>query len=147
MIVLDTNVISELTRRAPAPSVISWLDSLTAAEVATTAITAGELLYGVARMPGGHRKAELATAVHGLLSEDFQGRVLCYDEPAAHRYAGIVTSREQRGRPIGVADAQIAAICRTIGAALATRNIDDFEDTGIELINPWKMGHERDKGL
>lgn len=140
MIVLDTNVISELTRQAPAPGVISWLDSLTAAEVATTAITAAELLYGVVRMPDGHRKAELAAAVHGLLSDDFQGRVLSFDEPAARRYADIVTGREQLGRPIGVADAQIAAICRVIDATLATRNTDDFEETGIELINPWKLG-------
>jgi len=147
VIVLDTNVISELTRQAPAPGVISWLDSLTAAEIATTAITAAELLYGVARMPDGHRKANLAAAVHGLLSDDFHGRVLCFDEPAAQRYADIVTGREQQGRPIGVTDAQIAAICRTSGATLATRNTDDFEDTGIELINPWTMGHERDEGL
>lgn len=138
MIVLDTNVISELTRQAPAAGVISWLDSLTAAEVATTAITAAELLYGVARMPAGRRKTELATAVNGLLSDDFEGRVLPFDEPAAQRYADIVTRRERLGRPIGTADAQIAAICRTIEATLATRNTNDFEEAGIELINPWK---------
>jgi toxin FitB len=140
VIVLDTNVISELTRQAPAPRVISWLDALTASEVATTAITAAELLYGVARMPDGRRKTELAAAVHGLLSDDFQGRVLSFDEPAAQRYADIVTGRERLGRPIGMADAQIAAICRTADATLATRNTDDFQETGIELINPWKLG-------
>lgn len=140
MIVIDTNLISELTRQAPALGVVSWLDSLMAAEVATTAITAAELLYGVARMPSGHRKTQLATAVHGLLSDDLQGRVLPFDEPAAQQYAGIVTGRERAGRPIGTADAQIAAICRATGATLATRNTDDFEDTGIELINPWKLG-------
>ena len=139
MIVLDTNVISELTRQSPAPRVISWLDALTAAEIATTAITAAELLYGVAKMPDGRRKTELAAAVHGLLSDDFQGRVLSFDEPAAHRYADIVTGREHLGRPISVADAQIAAICRTIDATLATRNTDDFRETGIELINPWTL--------
>lgn len=140
MIVLDTNVISELTRQAPAPHVVSWLDALTAAEVATTAITAAELLYGVSRMPDGRRKTELAAAVHGLLSDDFHGRVLSFDEPAARRYADIVTGRERLGRPIGVADAQIAAICRTIEATLATRKTDDFQDTGLQLINPWKLG-------
>jgi hypothetical protein len=139
VIVLDTNIISELTRQAPTVGVISWLDSLTAAEVATTAITAAELLYGVARMPAGHRKTELATAVNGLLRDDFEGRVLPFDEPAAQRYADIVTRREQLGRPIGTADAQIAAICRTIEATLATRNTNDFEEAGIELINPWKQ--------
>ncbi len=140
MIVLDTNVISELTRQAPAPGVISWLDSLAAAEVATTAITAAELLYGVARLPGGRRKTTLKAAVDGLLSDDFQGRVLAFDEPAARRYADIVTARERLGRPIGAADAQIAAICQTIDATLATRNTEDFDEAGIELINPWELG-------
>jgi len=140
VIVLDTNVISELTRHNPAPRVISWLDALTTAEVVTTAITAAELLYGVARMPDGRRKTELAAAVHGLLNEDFQGRVLSFDQPAAERYADIVTGRERLGRPIGAADAQIAAICRTIEATLATRNTDDFQETGLQLINPWKPG-------
>jgi predicted nucleic acid-binding protein len=119
--------------------VVSWLDSLAADEVATTAITAAELLYGVERLPDGRRKAELAAAVHGLLSDDFQGRVLAFDEQAASRYAEIVSHRERLGRSIGVADAQIAAICRATGATLATRNTDDFEEAGIDLINPWRM--------
>jgi toxin FitB len=138
VIVLDTNVISELTRHAPAPEVISWLDSLAATDVATTAITAAELLYGVAKLPGGRRKTELKAAVDGLLREDLSGRVLSFDEPAAHRYADIVSGRERLGRPIGAADARIAAICRAVDATLATRNTDDFEQTGIKLINPWK---------
>jgi predicted nucleic acid-binding protein len=140
VIVLDTNVISELTRQTPAPGVLTWLDSLAVAEIATTAITAAELLYGVARLPDGRRKAELAAAVDGLLNDDFQGRVLSFGEPAARRYADIVSHRERLGRPIGVADAQIAAICRAVDATLATRNTDDFEETGIELVNPWKLG-------
>lgn len=140
MIILDTNVISELTRQAPTPGVMSWLDSLSAADVATTAITAAEMLCGVARLPSGRRKTELAAAVDGLLSDDFRGRILAFDEPAARRYADIVTARERVGRPIGAADAQIAAICRATYAALATRNTDDFAGTGIELINPWKRG-------
>jgi predicted nucleic acid-binding protein len=140
VIILDTNVISELTRRAPEPGVISWLDSWPAAEIATTAITAAELLYGVARLPSGHRKAELAAAVHGLLADDFRSRVLPFDDRAAPQYADIVSGRDKLGRPIGVADAQIAAICRALDAELATRNTDDFEDTGIGLVNPWKLG-------
>jgi toxin FitB len=140
VIVLDTNVVSELTRRLPAPGVIAWVDSLVASEVAITAITAAELLYGVARLPSGHRQRELAAAVRLLLSGDFRGRVLPFDEAAAERYADIVTGRERLGRPIGVPDAQIAAICRAADATLATRNTDDFEETGIQLINPWKPG-------
>jgi predicted nucleic acid-binding protein len=140
VIILDTNVISELTRQAPVPAVISWLDSLPAVEVATTAITAAELFYGVARLPSGRRKTELTSAIHGLLGDDFRDRVLPFDDRAALCYADIVCGREQAGRPIGVADAQITAICRAIDAALATRNTDDFTETGIELINPWQPG-------
>lgn len=140
MIVLDTNVISELARRAPDSGVLGWLDSLDAAEVATTAITAAELRYGVARLPEGHRKRELALVIRGILTEDFHGRVLPFDERASARYADIVSGRERAGRPIGVADAQIASICRDLGATLATRNIADFEETAIELVNPWKLG-------
>jgi toxin FitB len=139
LIVVDTNVISELTRPKPAPGVLSWLDSLAAGEVATTAITAAELLYGVARLPDGRRKAELSTAVHGLLNEDFRGRILSFDELAAGRYADIVAHRERLGRAIGLADAQIAAICSAVDATLATRDTDDFHETGIELINPWDL--------
>ena len=138
MIILDTNIISELTRQAPEPRVVSWLDSLPAEEVGTTAVTAAELLYGVARMPAGRRKRELAAAVRGLLGDEFRDRILPFDEHCASRYADIVCGRETLGRPIGVADAQIAAICRTAEATLATRNTADFSGTGIELINPWK---------
>ena len=139
MIVLDTNVISELARKVPDPGVLSWLDSLEVSDVATTAVTAAELRYGVARLPDGHRKRELTVVIRGILTEDFHGRVLPFDERASVRYADIVTGRERIGRPIGVADAQIAAICRDLDAVLATRNASDFEESGIELINPWKL--------
>jgi predicted nucleic acid-binding protein len=139
VITLDTNVISELARQVPDPGVLSWLDSLDVADVATTAVTAAELRYGVARLPDSHRKRELTAVIRGILTEDFQGRVLPFDERASVRYAEIVADRERVGRSIGVADAQIAAICRDLGAILATRNTADFEETGIELINPWKL--------
>ena len=140
MIILDTSVISELARHAPDPGVLSWLDSLEVPDVVTTAITAAELRYGVARLPDGHRKRELAVAIRGILAEDFHGRVLPFDERASARYADIVTGRERIGRPIGLADAQIAAICRDLDATLATRNTADFEEAGVELIDPWKLG-------
>jgi toxin FitB len=136
VIVLDTNVISELTLQVPDSGLLDWLDSLSVVEVATTAITAAELRYGVAKLPSGRRRRELATAVHGLLIEDFTGRVLPFDERASVPYADIVSGRERIGRPIAVADAQIAAICRAAGATLATRNVADFEGTGIDLVNP-----------
>jgi toxin FitB len=140
VIVLDTNVISELARLRPDPGVLSWLDSLEVSEVVTTAVTAAELRYGVARLPDGHRRRELAVVIRSILTEDFHGRVLPFDERASVPYADIVTGRKRIGKPIGVADAQIAAICRDSGAILATRNTADFEETGIELINPWKLG-------
>jgi toxin FitB len=140
VIILDTNVISELGRQIPDTGVLAWLDSLEISEVATTAVTAAELRYGVARLPDGHRKRELTVVIRGILVEDFYGRVLPFDERASIRYADVVTGRERIGRPIGVADAQIAAICRDSGATLATRNTADFEETGIELVDPWKLG-------
>lgn len=140
MIVLDTNVISELTRRTPDPGVLNWLDSLAVSEVATTAVTAAELRYGVVRLPAGRRKRELATAIGELLADDFYGKVLPFDERASMRYADVVSGRERIGRPIGVLDAMIAAICRDLNATLATRNTSDFTDTGIELLDPWKLG-------
>ena len=139
MIVLDTNVISELARTIPDPGVLAWLDSLEVSGVATTAVTAAELRYGVARLPDGHRKRDLTVVIRGILTEDFRGRVLPFDERACVRYADIVTGRERIGRPIGVADAQIAAICRDLDAALATRNAADFEESGIDLIDPWNL--------
>ena len=140
MIILDTNVISELTRHIPDPGVLAWLDSLEISEVATTAVTAAELRYGLARLPDGHRKRELTAVIRGILAEDFYGRILPFDERASVRYAEVVTGRERIERPIGVADAQIAAICRDSAATLATRNTADFEETGIELVDPWKLG-------
>lgn len=137
MIILDTNVISELARVDPEPDVVAWLDSQPAAEIAITAITAAELLYGVARLPDGRRRAALAGIINALINEDFRGRVQPFDGQAADRYATVVVGREKLGRPISMADAQIAAICRVYSATLATRNIGDFTDTGISLINPW----------
>jgi toxin FitB len=140
VIILDTDVISELARQVPDTGVLAWLDSLEISDVATTAVTAAELRYGVARLPDGHRKRELAVVIRGILLEDFYGRVLPFDERASIRYADVVAGRERIGRPIGAADAQIAAICRDSGAPLATRNTADFEETGIELVDPWKLG-------
>lgn len=140
MIVLDTTVISELARQVPDAGALTWLDSLEISDVATTAVTAAELRYGLARLPDGRRKRELTVVIHGILTEDFRGRVLPFDEGSSVQYADIVANRERIGRPIGVADAQIASICRDVGAALATRNTTDFEETGVELVNPWNLG-------
>ena len=122
MILLDTNVLSELIRPEPDSAVTEWLDSLDAATVATTAITAAELLYGVARLPTGRRKERLGEAIGELIEEDLDGRVEPFDAAAAGHYADLLSDRERAGAPISAADAQIAAICRKLGATLATRN-------------------------
>lgn len=137
MIVLDTNVISELTRQTPAPGVARWVDMFSVGDVFVTAVTAAELLYGVARLPEGRRKQELYIKVGGLLAEDFRDQVLPFDAPAAAHYAEIVVARERAGRPISMAHAQTAAICRAWTADLATRDVEDFLDTGIHVVNPW----------
>jgi toxin FitB len=138
VIILDTNVISELTRPFPRHGVIAWLDSQPAGETAITAITAAELRYGVRRMPDGRRKTELSEAVNALIDTDFRDRVEPFDVLAADQYADIVATRERAGQPISISDAQIAAICRVMNAALATRNTSDFTGTGVNLISPWK---------
>jgi hypothetical protein len=138
VIILDTSVISELTRPVPDPGVMTWLDSLPAEETAITAITAAELRYGVRRMPDGHRKTGLSEAVNTLITTDFRDRVEPFDVLAADQYADVVTAREHAGQPISTSDAQIAAICRVLNATLATRNTSDFTGIGVNLIDPWK---------
>ena len=137
MIVLDTKVVSELMRAEPAVLVLDWVDSHAAEDIHLTAITLAELLYGVARLPDGRRKTELADQIEAMVTEDFDHRITAFDETAAAHYADIVVLRERAGRPISTADAQIAATCRSHGAVLATRNIEDFLDTGISIVNPW----------
>jgi toxin FitB len=139
MIVLDTNLVSELMRQAPEPDVVGWVDSLPVSDVLVTAVTAAELLYGVARLPDGRRRRELWMKVEALLTEDFHDRILPFNASSASHYADIVAARERVGLQIGMADGQIAAICRNWNAGLATRNVTDFVDTGIELINPWDL--------
>jgi hypothetical protein len=138
VIVLDTNVISELVRPQPDRRVLGWLDRYPRVEVYLTAITAAELRYGVARLADGRRKSELAERVRRLTKEHFARRVLPFDDEAASHYARLVASREAQGRPIGLADAQIAAICLCHGAALATRNTKDFVHIDVGIVNPWE---------
>lgn len=135
MIVLDTNVISELARPVPEDSVVAWVN--VQHEVAVTAMTVAELLYGVARLPDGARKLRLAEGLREMIDERLAGNVLSFDRTAASHYAAIVADRDRVGRPIGVADGQIAATCRARGATLATPNVRDFEGVGVTVVNPW----------
>lgn len=138
MIVLDTNVLSELVRERPSETVLDWLDRSPAELLSTTAMSAAELFCGIARLPSGRRRRALAEAIREMLERDFLGRVVPFDLAAAGEYAALVTDREHAGRPIDSADAQIAAICRSRNAQLATRNTADFLGTGVVVINPWE---------
>lgn len=135
MIVIDTNVISEMMRDNPDPGVLAWAEA--AGQLHTTAITLAEVEYGIARVPAGRRKDQITAAATDVFA-DFQDLILPFDVRAAHRYASTVAGRETSGHPIATVDAQIAAICAVHKATLATRNTRDFESTGVELVNPWQ---------
>ncbi|MBU1802927.1 type II toxin-antitoxin system VapC family toxin [Nocardioides sp.] len=135
MIVIDTNVISEMMRDNSDPTVLEW--TATAGQLHTTTITLAEVEYGIARLPAGRRRDQLTSLATELFA-DLQDLILPFDVRAAHRYAEIVAGRDATGRPIATADAQIAAVCAAREATLATRNISDFESTGIGLVDPWQ---------
>ena len=135
MIALDTNVVSELAKPTPDPTVIAWIDEQSELAIAATALA--ELRFGVARLPDGKRRNALSEAIDRFVVDDLQGMVLAFDSACADVYGLIIAARERAGRPIGVADAQIAATCSVHDAVLATRNTKDFQGTAIALVNPW----------
>lgn len=137
MIILDTNVVSELLRPAPEPKVETWLAAQDGSRVYLTTISEAELRYGVATMAEGRRRDELSAALNAILREDLEKRILPFDSAAAEAYATIAADRRAAGRPISQFDCQIAAIGRAQGAAVATRNAMDFEGCGIKVIDPW----------
>jgi predicted nucleic acid-binding protein len=137
MIILDTNVVSELMKVAPEPAVMVWIDAQPMSSVFLSSVSQGEILYGVGLVPPGKRRDGLLHAARTAFETYFRGRILPYDSDAAEAYAAIAAKRPQAGRPISQFDAQIAAIAHSRGAELATRNTADFEDCGIGLINPW----------
>ncbi|MCC5886005.1 MAG: type II toxin-antitoxin system VapC family toxin [Gammaproteobacteria bacterium] len=138
MIILDTNVVSEMLRPSPAATVETWLAGQDGADVYLTSISEAELRYGVAVLTDGRKRKALAAAIAGMLSEDFRDRILPFDSAAAEQYANIGAARRAAGRPISQFDCQIAAIARAHGAALATRNVGDFNGCGIDVIDPWQ---------
>lgn len=138
VVVVDTNVISELIRSKPEPAVIDWFDRLSGEEVRMAATTVGELYFGAARLPEGSRKVLLTNRIDIVVHEVFRGKVLAYDAAAAEIGGGLMAGLERRGRTIGLADVEIAAICAASEAALATRNTKHFEGLGIDLIDPWR---------
>jgi len=139
MIILDTNVVSELLRPEPAAQVEAWLAAQDGAMVFFTSVGEAELRYGLAILPPGRRHSALSKAIEAILEEDFRDRILSFDRAAALAYAAIASGRRAAGRPISQFDCQIAAIARASEAAVATRNTGDFEGCGIAVIDPWKQ--------
>lgn len=140
MIIVDTNVISEITRERPAPQVMVWLDAQAPGNLFTTAISLMEVRFGLAIMPEGHRRQALTEAMDEIFTRLFDGRILPFDQQAAETCARMRSARRSVGRPLhDFADAAIAAIALSHSATLATRNLTDFADLGLDLADPWAM--------
>lgn len=137
MFVLDTHVISELFKPQPDSKVMAWVAQLSGDELFTTAVTRGELLFGVYCMPDGRRRSDLLQKLTVLFEQKLADHVLPYDGAAADAHAKIAAARRSQGRPVQMPDAMIAGIAHSRGAALATRNMRDFEGCGITLVDPW----------
>lgn len=137
MIILDTNVLSELMRPRPSPNVIGWIAAQTGAELFTTSITEAEIFFGIELLGQGKRREQLTKIAQAIFAEDFSGRVVGFDSDAARAFARIGAQRRVLGRPMSQADAQIAAIVLVRKAKLATRDVSDFLDCGVEIVDPW----------
>ncbi|MBZ9872809.1 type II toxin-antitoxin system VapC family toxin [Mesorhizobium sp. BR1-1-9] len=138
MFVLDTNVVSETLRPLPDAGVAAWMDSPFAIRSYITAITKAELLLGLAYMPDGKRKAALGSVIGAFFTTWLKTPVLAFGDREAEAYAEIVSRRRFLGRPIREFDAQIASVARSRGFAVVTRNVADFADCGVNIVNPWE---------
>ncbi|WAC43350.1 type II toxin-antitoxin system VapC family toxin [Pseudomonas sp. SL4(2022)] len=138
MILLDTNVLSELMRAKPAPEVLAWIDAQPTSQLFISSITVAEILYGIARMADGKRKQGLLDLATLMFDEDFAGRILSFDSDAAVHYAALAAESEAKGKVVDMADGQIAAIAALHDARVATRNVRHFDHLGVPVINPWE---------
>lgn len=137
MIILDTNVISEVMAPVPFAAVAEWMDTTPAFELATTTINVAEIRYGLARLPLDRRRARMEVLFNRLLVSAFEDRVFPFDPEAADTFAELAAARDRRARPFRGFDGLIAAIALAHGASVATRDVHGFEGCGIEVINPW----------
>lgn len=138
MILVDTDVISELMRPRPSAQVLAWFDNKDASALYLSAVGEAELRRGAMLLPDGRRRDSLLSEIDAMVAEDFAGRVLPFNSAAAVAFAAIFVDRRSAGRPISSPDCQIAATARAHGTAIATRNVADFEGCGVEVIDPWK---------
>jgi predicted nucleic acid-binding protein len=136
VIVLDTNVVSELMRPQPDVHVLRWLEGQPHEHLGTTVVSVAEIQYGIRRLPKGRRRDQLEAAAADVFG-GFASQILPFNQAAAIEYGELVAERDRGRQPIGALDAQIAAICRATRSALATRNTDDFAGTGVGLLDPW----------
>jgi hypothetical protein len=137
MIVIDTNVISELMRGEPHPAVFSWVASQPRGQLYTTYVNQAEILYGIGALPEGRRRTALTAAAEAMFAEDFAGRILPFEARAAARYPEVVLARRRAGNPIEKFDALIAAMTLAAGADIATRDTAGFGGCGLKMIDPW----------
>ena len=137
MVILDTNVISEITRSVPEPKVVAWYQRQDSASLYTTTITLAEVFYGLNLLPEGNRRAQLSRFADDFFGQEMAGKILSFDETAAVHYATIRAAKRRLGLSMSSLDAQIAAIAVAAGAAVAMRNVSDFEHCGVTVVNPW----------
>jgi predicted nucleic acid-binding protein len=137
VIIVDTNVVAEVMRASPTPAVVAWLNAQNSASLFLAAITVGEIRYGLRIMPKGRRRQTLEEGFDQIIATAFAGRILAFGEHAASHYGEVMGRRKELGRPLSVPDGQIAALARLHGFAVATRNVRDFLDCGIELVDPF----------
>jgi toxin FitB len=137
MIILDTNILSELMRPIPSPRVVAWVAKQPATELFTTTVSEAEIFYGIELLTRGKRREILLALAEATFAKDLSGRVVGFESNAARSFSKIAAARRVLGRPISYADAQIAAIAQVRRARLATRDIKDFENCGLDVVNPW----------
>jgi hypothetical protein len=137
MIILDTNVLSELMRPKPSPKVTAWFARVPPTEFFTTTITEAEIFCGIELLAKSKRREALVAAAETMFSEDFAGRIFAFDSDAARAFSRLAAHHRGLGKPISYADAQIAAIAQVRGARLATRNVADFRHCDLDLLDPW----------